>query len=77
MATVPTQSPPAPEEPEPEVIPEEPAPLELSEPILVATTQSSIPEPLPLENTLQAQVSPEVLSDAEAESLKNRFSHHR
>ena len=70
MATVPTQSPPAPEEPEPEVIPEEPAPLELSDPILVAATQSSIPEPLPLENTLQSQASPEGLSDAEARILE-------
>ncbi|MFG6093916.1 TrbI/VirB10 family protein [Leptothoe sp. ISB3NOV94-8A] len=73
MATVPTQSPPAPEESEPEVIPEEPAPLELSEPILLANTQSSIPEisePLPLENTLQAQASPEALRDAEARILE-------
>jgi len=70
MATVPPQSPPTPEESEPEVSPEEPVPLELSAPILVATTQSSIPEPLPLENTLQAQVSPEVLSDAEARILE-------
>ncbi|NEQ51321.1 MAG: hypothetical protein F6K11_14470 [Leptolyngbya sp. SIO3F4] len=77
ISTVPTQSPPAPEEsepevipeePEPEVIPEEPAPLELSEPILVATTQSPIPEPL--ENALQAQVPPEILSDAEARILE-------
>ena len=71
MATVSSQSPPTSEEPEPEVIPEEPAPLELSEPILVAATQSSIPEPLPLENTLQAQASPEVLSDAEARILED------
>ncbi|NEZ55399.1 TrbI/VirB10 family protein [Adonisia turfae] len=70
MATVPTQSSPDPEEPEPEIIPEEPAPLELSEPILVANTQSSIPETLPLENTLQTQVSPEILSDAEARILE-------
>ena len=70
MATVPTQSPPAPEEPEPEVIPEEPSPLELSEPILVATAHPPIPEPSPLESTLQAQASPEILSDAEARILE-------
>lgn len=70
MATVPTQSPPAPEEPEPAVIPEESAPLELSEPILVATTQPPIPGPSPLESTLQAQVSPDILSDAEARILE-------
>ena len=73
MATVPAQSLPAPEEPEPEVIPGEPVPLELSEPILLAATQSSIPEiskPLPPENTLQAQASPDVLSDAEARILE-------
>ncbi|NEZ61795.1 hypothetical protein D0962_03230 [Leptolyngbyaceae cyanobacterium CCMR0082] len=70
MTTVSTQLPPAPDEPEPEVIPEEPAPLELSEPILVANTQSSIPGPSPLENALQAQASPDILSDAEARILE-------
>ena len=70
MATAPTQSPPAPEEPEPEVIPEEPAPLELSDPILVTTTRPPSPRPSPLESTLQAQASPKILSDAEARILE-------
>ncbi|MEA5464055.1 hypothetical protein [Leptothoe sp. PORK10 BA2] len=69
MTTVPTRSIPGPEEQEPEAIPEESGPIELSEPILVAATQPPIPENLPLESPLQAQVSADILSDAEARIL--------